>query len=84
MSDKKFAVIIDEAHSSQGGVAADKLNQAIGATEDAEEPEDWQDLMLQAMSKRKMGKNASFFAFTATPKPATLEKFGKARPQRRL
>ena len=80
MSDKKFAVIIDEAHSSQGGVAADKLNQAIGATEDAEEPEDWQDLILQAMSKRKMGKNASFFAFTATPKPATLEKFGKPNP----
>lgn len=76
MSDKRFAVIIDEAHSSQGGVAADKLNQAIGATEDKEEPEDWQDLMLEAMGKRKMGKNASFFAFTATPKPATLEKFG--------
>lgn len=33
--------------------------------------------MLEAMGKRKMGKNASFFAFTATPKPATLEKFGK-------
>ncbi len=77
MSDKKFAVLVDEAHSSQSGVAADKLNQAIGATEDAEEPEDWQDLMLQAMGKRKMGKSASFFAFTATPKPATLEKFGK-------
>ncbi len=77
MSEKRFAVLIDEAHSSQGGVAADKLNQVIGAEEDKEEPEDWQDLMLDAMSKRKMGKNASFFAFTATPKPATLEKFGK-------
>ena len=77
MSDKKFAVIIDEAHSSQGGVAADKLNAAIGATDDAEEPEDYQDMMLAAMAKRKMGKNASYFAFTATPKPATLEKFGK-------
>jgi len=77
MSDKKFAVIIDEAHSSQGGVAADKLNAAIGATEEDEEPEDYQELMLAAMSKRKMGKNASYFAFTATPKPATLEKFGK-------
>jgi type I restriction enzyme R subunit len=76
MSDKKFAVIIDEAHSSQGGVAADKLNAAIGATDDAEEPEDYQDMMLAAMAKRKMGKNASYFAFTATPKPATLEKFG--------
>ncbi|MFM2168745.1 MAG: hypothetical protein RIS79_3116 [Verrucomicrobiota bacterium] len=76
MRDKRFAVIIDEAHSSQCGVAADKLNQAIGAAEDKDEPEDWQDLMLEAMGKRKMGKNASFFAFTATPKPATLEKFG--------
>ena len=77
MSEKRFAVIIDEAHSSQGGVAADKLNQAIGATDDEEEPQDYQEMMLAAMSKRKMGKNASFFAFTATPKPATLEKFGK-------
>lgn len=78
MSEKRFAVIIDEAHSSQGGVAADKMNQTIGATED-EEPEDWQEIMLAAMGKRKMGKNASFFAFTATPKPATLEKFGKPK-----
>jgi type I restriction enzyme R subunit len=77
MSDKRFAVIIDEAHSSQGGVAADKLNAAIGATDDDEEPEDYQELILAAMEKRKMGKNASYFAFTATPKPATLEKFGR-------
>lgn len=77
MSDRKFAVIIDEAHSSQGGVAADKLNASIGATDDEEEPEDYQDKILAAMDKRKMGKNASYFAFTATPKPATLEKFGK-------
>ncbi len=76
MSERRFAVIIDEAHSTQGGVAADKLNQAIGASDD-EAPEDWQDLMLSAMGKRKMGRNASFFAFTATPKPATLEKFGQ-------
>jgi type I restriction enzyme R subunit len=75
MSERKFAVIIDEAHSSQGGQSADKLNATIGA-EDDEEPEDYQEKILQAMARRKMGKNTSFFAFTATPKKATLEKFG--------
>lgn len=76
MSDRKFAVIIDEAHSSQGGQAADKLNMTIGAGDAEEEPEDYQEKILQAMARRKMGKNASYFAFTATPKKATLEKFG--------
>jgi type I restriction enzyme R subunit len=76
MSDRKFAVIIDEAHSSQGGQAADKLNMTIGSTDEEEEPEDYQEKILQAMERRKMGKNASYFAFTATPKKATLEKFG--------
>jgi type I restriction enzyme R subunit len=75
MSERKFAVILDEAHSSQGGQSADKLNATIGAGDD-EEPEDYQEKILQAMARRKMGKNASFFAFTATPKKATLEKFG--------
>lgn len=77
MSDRNFAVIIDEAHSSQSGQAADKLNMSLGAQgEDEEEPEDWQEKVLQAMERRRMGKNASYFAFTATPKKATLEKFG--------
>jgi type I restriction enzyme R subunit len=76
MSDRKFAVIIDEAHSSQGGQSADKLNMTIGAADEDEEPEDYQEKILQAMERRKMGKNASYFAFTATPKKATLEKFG--------
>lgn len=76
MSEKTFAVIIDEAHSSQGGQAADKLNMSLGATDEEEEPEDYQDKILQAMERRKMSSNASYFAFTATPKKATLEKFG--------
>jgi type I restriction enzyme R subunit len=81
MSDKNFAVIIDEAHSSQSGQAADKLNMSLGATdEDDEEPEDYQELILKAMEQRKMSRNASFFAFTATPKKATLEKFGTPQP----
>ena len=75
MSDKMFAVILDGAHSSQGGQAADKLNMSLGG-DGEEEPEDYQDKILQAMERRKLGNNASYFAFTATPKKATLEKFG--------
>ena len=75
MSSKKFGVIIDEAHSSQSGSAADSATAVLGATEE-EEPEDYQEKILQAMERRKMGNNASYFAFTATPKKATLEKFG--------
>jgi type I restriction enzyme R subunit len=77
LSDKRFAVIIDEAHSSQGGTAAGKMNQAMGNEADAEEEDgDPQDKILVAMQKTKMRGNASYFAFTATPKNSTLEKFG--------
>lgn len=74
MSEKNFAVLIDEAHSSQSGTASDKLNRAL-SNED-EETEDYQDKIIKAMEGRKMAKNASYFAFTATPKNITLEKFG--------
>jgi type I restriction enzyme R subunit len=78
LSDKRFAVIIDEAHSSQSGSAADNMNRAMGKNEevDEEDDKDPQDLILEAMRSRKMKGNASYLAFTATPKPATLEKFG--------
>lgn len=77
LSEKRFAVIIDEAHSSQGGTAAGKMNQAMGNDAGEEEEEgDPQDKILQAMQARKMRGNASYFAFTATPKNSTLEKFG--------
>ena len=52
------------------------MNRAIGKTEDLD-AEDVQDLILQAMQSRKMRGNASYFAFTATPKNSTLEKFGE-------
>ncbi|MFT3752737.1 MAG: DEAD/DEAH box helicase family protein [Paludibacter sp.] len=69
LSDKRFAVIIDEAHSSQSGLAADELNKSLG--------KDTQDLIIdEVMRARKMRKNASYFAFTATPKSNTLERFG--------
>ena len=77
MGDKRFAVIIDEAHSSQGGSAADKMNQVLGKLDTNEEGEvDGQELILRSMEARKMRSNASYFAFTATPKNATLERFG--------
>lgn len=72
LSDKRFAVIIDEAHSSQSGSAADNLNRTLGSDED-----EVQDAILEIMKKRKMRDNASYFAFTATPKNATLERFGE-------
>lgn len=75
LSDKRFAVIIDEAHSSQSGSASDNMNRAMGADEDADS-DDPQDKILEAMRSRKMRGNASYLAFTATPKKNTLEKFG--------
>ncbi|QEC51718.1 type I restriction enzyme R subunit [Anseongella ginsenosidimutans] len=74
LSDKCFAVIIDEAHSSQSGRASDNMNRAMGSG--SEEDVDPQDKILKAMHSRKMRGNASYLAFTATPKNATLEKFG--------
>jgi type I restriction enzyme R subunit len=76
LSDKRFAVIIDEAHSSQGGSAADNMNRAMGKVNTDEDEEDPQDKIIEAMRSRKMRGNASYLAFTATPKPITIEKFG--------
>jgi len=81
LSDKRFAVIIDEAHSSQSGLAHGKMNEAMGkqATGDGNgdaDVDDVQDKIILAMQARKMRGNASYFAFTATPKNTTLEKFG--------
>ncbi|MFH0709383.1 MAG: DEAD/DEAH box helicase family protein [Pseudomonadota bacterium] len=75
LSDKRFAVIIDEAHSSQSGTAHGKMNEAMGKKE-YEDEMDAQDIVLEIMKSRKMKGNASYLAFTATPKNTTLEKFG--------
>lgn len=79
LSDKRFAVIIDEAHSGQSGIAADNMNRAMGGNADPDE-DDPQDKILAAMQSRKMRGNASYLAFTATPKNTTLEKFGEQQP----
>lgn len=74
LSQKSFAVLIDEAHSGQSGIAHGKMNEAMGSGSD--EGLDGQDLILEAIKKRKTKNNVSYIAFTATPKAATLEKFG--------
>ncbi len=79
LSEKRFAVIIDEAHGSQSGSAADNMNRALGTAANEEEDPDPQDKILEVMRSRKMRGNASYFAFTATPKNSTLEKFGVPR-----
>lgn len=81
LGNKRFAVIIDEAHSGQSGIASDKMNQAMGGDPDEDNA---QDKIVAAMQARKMRGNASYFAFTATPKPITLEKFGEQQPDGRF
>ncbi len=75
MSNRNFAVIIDEAHSSQSGIAADKLNATTYRDPD-EDTEDTDSIIEKLIAERKMSPNTSYFAFTATPKPNTLERFG--------
>lgn len=77
----RFAIIIDEAHSSQGGRTASKLNMAL-AEDPAEygEGEDLEDRINAIIAARRMLDNASYFAFTATPKNKTLELFGTPYP----
>lgn len=77
LSEKRFAVIIDEAHSGQSGQAHDTMNRAMGAGDTDLDEDDPQDRILAAMQSRKMRGNASYLAFTATPKATTLEKFGE-------
>ena len=84
---KNYAVIIDEAHSSQGGESAGSLKSALAdkmikekAKKQAEEEgrlPDYEEEIIRSMLKRGHQKNISFFAFTATPKYKTLEVFGK-------
>jgi type I restriction enzyme R subunit len=67
----KFAIIIDEAHSSQSGKTASAVSQAVADSED-----EINNALDERIKKKKLAKNASYFAFTATPKNKTLEMFG--------
>ncbi len=88
---RNYAVIVDEAHSSQTGEAARDLKAALGAgseearleiaeKEDAGEPVTAEDRLNERVAARAYQENLSYFAFTATPKPRTVELFGMTVP----
>ena len=78
--DRNFAILIDEAHSSQNGSLSAKMNMVLSGNVYDDE-DDFEDKINTIIEGRKMVKNASYFAFTATPKNKTLEMFGKKVPQ---
>ena len=89
VANKNFAIVIDEAHSGQGGKTSAAMGKTLGggavtAEADEEEERDAEDVVNAAlearMAARKMLTNASYFAFTATPKNKTLEMFGEPLP----
>ena len=76
---RKFALVIDEAHSSQGGRTTAAMNMALAETgTDADDDDTTEDKINRIMEARKLLTNASYFAFTATPKNKTLQIFGEA------
>ena len=78
---RRFAIIIDEAHSSQGGRTSASISGALGTAGEEAEEETFEDRINRVMESRKLLPNASYFAFTATPKNKTLEIFGTPDPQ---
>ncbi len=79
LPERTYAVIVDEAHSSQTGEAAKELRKALGTAEVDidDEATDAETLLADAVAARGRQPNLSFFAFTATPKGRTLELFGQ-------
>ncbi len=73
---RKFAILIDEAHSSQGGRASAAMARALATTAD-DDVETVEDEINQLIELKRLLPNASYFAFTATPKNKTLEIFGE-------
>ena len=78
---RRFAIIIDEAHSSQGGRTSASVSMALGEAGSEEEDETTEDKINRLMESKKLLPNASYFAFTATPKNKTLEIFGDPSPE---
>lgn len=88
-SGKHYAIIVDEAHSSQSGKSAEKVKVALADTDEAlhemaeleekteEELEKERDSMMEDLLAQGKHSNLSFYAFTATPKPKTLQTFGE-------
>ena len=88
LADRRFAVIVDEAHSSQSGESTRKLKEVLSkesleeaaAEEHDPDPDTLEDELVERMKRRGRLPNVSTFAFTATPKQKTLELFGTQRP----
>ena len=77
---ERFAVIVDEAHSSQAGESAKAVKKVLSYSSDEEQKDEeektTEDRILEELKTRGPQKNVSYFAFTATPKPETLQQFG--------
>ena len=77
---ERFAVIVDEAHSSQAGTAAKAVQKVLSYTSEEEKKDEEEktveDRILEELKTRGPQKNVSYFAYTATPKPETLQQFG--------
>ncbi|MDE0162318.1 MAG: type I restriction endonuclease [Acidimicrobiaceae bacterium] len=82
---RRYAVIVDEAHSSQSGESAREMKAVLGSRSqaaradalDAGDAGDWEDSLNAVVESRGAQPNLSFFAFTATPKAKTIELFGR-------
>jgi type I restriction enzyme R subunit len=74
--ERRFAIIIDEAHSSQGGATSAAISLALSEAGAEDDDETTEDKINRIVEARKLLPNASYFAFTATPKNKTLEIFG--------
>ena len=78
---RRFGIIIDEAHSSQGGRTSAAVSMALGEAGAEEDEASTEDKINRLMESKKLLSNASYFAFTATPKNKTLEIFGRPAPE---
>jgi type I restriction enzyme R subunit len=86
LGDKKFAVIIDEVHSSQNGELSKELKRTLSRNEDDDEEEDFtlESYLEEQIQTRGRQKHISFFGFTGTPKEKTLEIFGTKQPDNKF
>ena len=79
LRDRTFAIVIDEAHSSQGSKTSAAVSHVLAGVE-ADEEDTFEDQINRIIEGKKLLTNASYFAFTATPKNKTLEMFGEPAP----
>jgi type I restriction enzyme R subunit len=81
IKNRRYAVIVDEAHSSQSGKLAEAMHRVLGLPSEKKADEEYtlEDAILESALARGRQSNISMYAFTATPKDKTLEKFGRKR-----